>query len=486
MKNKKNNIYKVPLYLSCILVTFDILALIFSSLLSNYFFPFFLSGDDYKISSQIVNYYVFFNTFILVNFYYKGHYQSRLPFWQQIRSILKTIILVIAITGISYYIFELKISLAYVFLNWFIAMAFLILARIISLRIVHKFKGWYLPITILGNNQMVIDCMFAFYGDGQTGFQVETIMLRDKISTPVCLDFIPDGHPPITHINATETNYLDYIKDHQNTYYIIDLEGLRGENRDNLINLLEHNDIDYAIAPPTRRLHLYGMTPLYFFGNDVMILHSHKGAIEPFFLLIKRMIDIFVSACLLPFLAIFTALVYVSKRRNKSVTPIFYGGKRVGKDGQEFKCWKFNTMRKDADKILDDLLASDPKKKKEWDKYQKLNNDPRIDTSFSDLLRRTSLDELPQLWNVFVGDMSLVGSRPILPPQRKEYGQYITLYEEFRPGITGLWQVSGRNETTFEQRIYWDGWYVKNWSLWNDIVILFKTVSVLLTARGAK
>nr|MBX2834028.1 sugar transferase [Micavibrio sp.] len=183
--------------------------------------------------------------------------------------------------------------------------------------------------------------------------------------------------------------------------------------------------------------------------------------------------------------ALVTLIVYLGKKIEGSDTPIFYGGKRVGMNGEEFKCWKFCTMRKDADQILNDLLAKNPDLKKEWDEFQKLKKDPRIDSKISKKLRSSSLDELPQLWNVFVGEMSVVGPRPILPEQREEYGEFMHLYETTRPGITGLWQVSGRNETTFQQRVFWDGWYIKNWSLWHDIVILFKTVSVLTNKKGA-
>ena len=142
-------------------------------------------------------------------------------------------------------------------------------------------------------------------------------------------------------------------------------------------------------------------------------------------------------------------------------------------------------MKTDGDAILADLLARDEEARAEWDKFQKLKNDPRIDTRISGLLRKISLDELPQIWNVFHGDMSLVGPRPILPSQREEYGGLLEQYYAVRPGLTGLWQVSGRNETSFQQRVYWDSWYIRNWSLWYDIVILFKTAKVLVTGKGA-
>lgn len=477
-------IYRTPLHLGLIIFFFDLVALSAASLISSFYFPIFSSNPHFTLINQFLNYYVFFSVILLFCFAYYGHYRNRIPYWQQVRTIIKSVMAILGIICLSYYISNLDISLFNTALNWVMAIIFLLLARRCAFRILRLFKSWHLPVTLLGDNQMIIDCIYAFCNDGQTGFQVDTIMLRDRIKKPFCLDFIPVGHPPITHIDASN-DYMDYILAHPHNFYIIDNEGLRGENRDSLISLLEKNDIAYAIAPSIKRLHLYGMEPLYFFGNDIMILHSRPRNKEPLYFMLKRAFDITASILLLPALAIFSIVIYLTKKIEGSETPLFYGGKRVGKNGREFSCWKYSTMRKDADKILEDVLAQDPARKAEWDKFQKLTNDPRIDSKISAILRKTSLDELPQIWNVFLGDMSLVGPRPILPFQRTEYGEFIELYESLRPGITGLWQVSGRNETTFEQRAFWDGWYIKNWSLWHDAVILLKTVSVLVSKRGA-
>lgn len=484
MHNAKRAIHHLPAQLGLVIAAIDIVALCVATMCSHYLFPLFLHQGDYNSGAQALNYFVMFNGLLLVSLSYKGHYKKRIPYWQQVQTIVKILAVIVVVTVMCYAAFHIQISLPYMILNWGIAGIVLALGRLLAFRLLRLSKNWHLPVTLLGNNQMVIDCMYAFCNDGQTGYRVDTIMLRDRNKTPVCLDFIPKGHPPITHIDATG-EYLDYIKNHRDNFYIIDLEGLRGENRDNLIRFLEMNDVSYAIVPSTKRLHLYGMDPLYFFGNDVMVLQSRTRHKEGLYFLIKRTMDIVVSLACLPILGVVTVIVYAAKKREKSDTPIFYGGKRVGLNGEEFSCWKFCTMRRDADEILHDLLASDPAKKAEWDKYQKLSDDPRIDSRISAILRKTSLDELPQLWNVFVGDMAIVGPRPILPFQREEYGETLPMYESVRPGITGLWQVSGRNETTFEQRAYWDSWYIKNWSPWHDIVIMFKTVSVIITKRGA-
>ena len=164
--------------------------------------------------------------------------------------------------------------------------------------------------------------------------------------------------------------------------------------------------------------------------------------------------------------------------------PVIFQHRRVGKDGKEFNCYKFRSMCMDADAKLKDLLAKDPKAKTEWDKDFKLKNDPRI-TKSGAFLRKSSLDELPQIFNVLKGEMSLVGPRPIVQEEVPRYGKFISDYYLVRPGITGLWQTSGRNDTGYGERVQMDSWYVRNWNLWFDIVLLWRTIKVVLGGKGA-
>jgi undecaprenyl-phosphate galactose phosphotransferase len=141
-------------------------------------------------------------------------------------------------------------------------------------------------------------------------------------------------------------------------------------------------------------------------------------------------------------------------------------------------------MVMNSQEVLQKLLDSDPAAREEWDRDFKLKNDPRI-TSVGRFIRKTSLDELPQLFNVLKGQMSLVGPRPIISEELPRYDENVDYYLMAKPGMTGLWQVSGRNDVDYDTRVYFDSWYVKNWSLWNDIAILFKTVKVVLHRDGA-
>ena len=141
-------------------------------------------------------------------------------------------------------------------------------------------------------------------------------------------------------------------------------------------------------------------------------------------------------------------------------------------------------MVSNSQEVLDKLLASSSEARAEWDKDFKLKNDPRI-TPIGEFLRKTSLDEIPQLWNVIKGEMSLVGPRPIITAELERYGEQVDFYLEARPGLTGLWQVSGRNDTTYAERVALDAWYVKNWNLWYDVAIVCKTIRTVVSGRGA-
>lgn len=197
----------------------------------------------------------------------------------------------------------------------------------------------------------------------------------------------------------------------------------------------------------------------------------------------KRRLDlclaILIGIALTPVYGILTLLVWLS-----SPGPIFYSQPRVGRNGQRFHIWKFRSMFPNADQVLREHLERDPELKKEWEANCKLKNDPRV-TWIGKILRKTSLDELPQLWNVLRGEMSLVGPRPLPVNDTHKHGDDFELYQKVSPGITGLWQISGRNDTTYEERVAYDAFYVRNWSLWFDLYILACTAKVVLRGEGA-
>ena len=197
---------------------------------------------------------------------------------------------------------------------------------------------------------------------------------------------------------------------------------------------------------------------------------------------LKRMLDI-VGALAIG-LAFSPLLVVIAVRMGVEDGPILFRHRRIGQGGRTFECLKFRTMVPNAEQILHDLLERDPEARAEWLRDHKLSCDPRV-TRLGRFLRKTSLDELPQIWNVLRGEMSLVGPRPIVKEEMLRYGRYLTTYMDVKPGITGLWQVTGRNDTDYRRRVIMDTYYVRRQNLMLDIGILLRTVKVVLARHGA-
>lgn len=196
----------------------------------------------------------------------------------------------------------------------------------------------------------------------------------------------------------------------------------------------------------------------------------------------KRLLDIVGASVLLTLLSPLFIVIAVQMRRDGG--PILFGHRRIGMRGRPFKCWKFRTMVPDAEAVLARLLATDPAARAEWERDFKLRNDPRI-TPMGRFLRTTSLDELPQLLNVLTGEMSLVGPRPIVRDEVPRYGAAFHDYSRCRPGITGVWQISGRNDVGYGERVQLDRAYARNWSFLHDIRVLLRTPVAVLRRSGA-
>ena len=213
-------------------------------------------------------------------------------------------------------------------------------------------------------------------------------------------------------------------------------------------------------------------------------LHVRNELAMPIPRAVKRAFDVFIAGSLLllllpVFVAIGTAIMLVSRGA------MLYGHRRYGRNQLPFKAWKFRTMVHNADEALRQYLVDNPQAQDEWARDQKLRNDPRVIPVIGKVLRQWSLDELPQLWNVITGQMSLVGPRPIVTEEIERYGDDYYAYQLVRPGITGLWQVSGRNQTSYEERVEFDKYYVQNWSPWLDLYILIRTIPTVLFREGA-
>ncbi len=201
--------------------------------------------------------------------------------------------------------------------------------------------------------------------------------------------------------------------------------------------------------------------------------------------LIRRLIDIVIGVFGIILLIPITIVIYIARKILKEDNgPIFYEQLRIGKDGKYFRLYKYRTMVVGADEKLREYLNENENAKEEFEKIHKLKDDPRI-TKLGKFLRKTSIDEMPQFLNVFIGNMHLVGPRPYLPYEKKNMNTYYEKIITCKPGITGLWQINGRNETTFEERLKADIYYINNKTLLMDIKIFFKTIIAVITRNGA-
>jgi len=240
---------------------------------------------------------------------------------------------------------------------------------------------------------------------------------------------------------------------------------------------------DISFVPPFMQLPLANAKMESSFTENIYMLHICNNLSRRRNRWAKRLFDLIAtiggSLLITPVLLLLAIIVGIDNKGR-----IIFAHRRVGRNGKLFPCYKFQSMVPNAQSRLEEYLAKNPEARKEWEESFKLTNDPRV-TKLGAILRKTSLDELPQLWNVLMGDMSLVGPRPIVTKEIERYGDYIREYYMVPPGITGMWQVNGRSDTTYEERVAMDTWYVRNWSVWIDLVYLFKTVKTVFTGKGA-
>ena len=228
---------------------------------------------------------------------------------------------------------------------------------------------------------------------------------------------------------------------------------------------------------------LEGVSIAYHDFEGMLGMEAQQNFLNPFSEVLKRIMDVVIAVAAgivsLPALLLTAVLIKL-----ESSGSVLYKQERVGKDGKRIMIYKFRSMREDGDQVLEEYLAGNPSAQAEWKQTQKLKEDPRV-TRVGKWVRKFSLDELPQLYNILKGDMSVVGPRPIMVEQKRLYGEGLDVYMSVRPGLTGFWQVSGRNRTSFCQRAIYDVYYVRNWSAWLDAYILLRTVWVVLSRDGA-
>lgn len=282
-----------------------------------------------------------------------------------------------------------------------------------------------------------------------------------------------------------ENYYLGYVKSSDTHHRVLFIDSTN-LSRDTLNRIIENN-IKHSreiIFIPILRDYDFSNSNIYnLFNSRVNIFTLNNELLSKINIFIKGSIDyIIVLLSSIFWIPIFLVIALLIKKEDPK-GKVLFTQKRLGKNGKEFNCYKFRSMCSDQS-FMQKWLQDNPEEKRYYEKYHKYINDPRI-TKIGKFLRRTSLDEIPQLINVLKGDMSLVGPRPYMINEKNDIGQKASLILEVKPGITGLWQVSGRSDVCFEERVGIDIWYIKNWSLWNDLVILIKTLEIVFQKKGA-
>ena len=403
-----------------------------------------------------------------------GHYTQFRPFWIELKEVIKTVGLIAAFD--AFLLFAIGVQFSRLWFGFFLVLLCLFVPygrEQVKQWMIRK-GIWYQPTYIVGIGSSAKRAAEALRSDSSLGH---------KVCGFISLQKSKNSQTHIENIEVFES--VDQAVDisGQQTSLVFAFETIEemDVHRD-LINKTIANSVQVTIVPPELGLPLYGATVVGIFRHDSALLKLNNRLADRSAQLVKRIVDvIFGTFFLVLFSPVFLVLAVLITRDGG---PVFYNHRRLGKHGEHFMCHKFRSMRVDAENILNQHLANNPDADTTWSVSRKLKKDPRV-TRIGHYLRRTSVDELPQLVNVIKGEMSLVGPRPIVDEEVHHYGSYISYYLTLTPGMTGLWQVSGRTDTTYQERVRLDVWYCKNWTLWNDVVVLIKTCKTLINRHGA-
>ena len=347
-------------------------------------------------------------------------------------------------------------------------------SRMLTKYILDKCNLWLRDTWIIGSGSNAHEAYKAISSERNLGLNIVGFIYTD-------VGTLPGNTIENIKVEAVDKNWL--LTKNKKTQFIVAVESFQSEIRNAWLRNFMIKGYRYvSVIPTLRGMPLDSTDMSFIFSHEVMIFRVQQNLAKWSSRVLKRVFDIVGALAIIVILS--PALLYISLKVRKDGGPFIYGHERIGKDGKPFKCLKFRSMVVNSKEVLEKVLATDPEARAEWDATFKLKNDPRI-TQIGQFLRRTSLDELPQLFNVLRGEMSLVGPRPIITAELERYNDEVDYYLLSKPGMTGLWQVSGRSDVDYETRVYLDAWYVKNWSMWNDIAILFKTISVVLRKDGA-
>jgi undecaprenyl-phosphate galactose phosphotransferase len=443
----------------------------------------------------------------LAAFHHFGHYARRRQLWQEFGDVASVAAAALLFDLALLYLLKVNFSRLWVLTSWALVVPAVPLARHVAKRAARGLGGWLRPTVIVGTGPNAREIAAAYDARrDHLGFQVQAFLDPGLGPGPEPGPGGPadaaaaggGGGGPSLRVGGRDVpvwpldpraRELPGWLGRPHVVVALELDQLPG--REGLIEGLafHHGDID--VVSPLKGLPINNTRVSHFFSRDLLALRIHNNLARPWPQLVKRGFDLLAASALLAFTAPLLALVALQIRLldgrggGGGGAPVVFAHTRVGRHGRPFRCYKFRTMVPNSAEVLAELLARDPEARAEWAKDRKLRHDPRV-TPLGRFLRKTSLDELPQLVNVVRGEMSLVGPRPVVPDELELYGEAKAYYLQVRPGLTGLWQVSGRNDLDYARRVALDAWYVRNWTLWYDVLILARTLLVVpARANGA-
>ncbi|MGC9286398.1 MAG: undecaprenyl-phosphate galactose phosphotransferase WbaP [Hydrogenobaculum sp.] len=410
--------------------------------------------------------------------WYQKLYTRRYTFWYEVEEIIKAVFLsgvfIFAVLSLSK--ISLEMSRLTLILLCFYAIFTVSVLRYIGKKVLNRLDIWKSPIVIIGAGSSGKSVAKGIIDDWYLGYEIKGF-----------LDDFKSGFVEVKSIKIPIIGKVEKIKDLKEENIeaaIVSIPSLGNEELAHLVNTAHRYIKQVFVVPDLKGIGLLNSELYHIFTEQLFLIKITNNLDSKLNQITKQTFDILLSLIMLPVL-LFVISIFAILIKIDSEGPVFFVQERLGKNGKIFKCIKFRTMYVNSQEILENFLKENKDAQLEWQTFKKLKKyDPRV-TRVGRFLRKTSLDELPQIFNVLKGDMSLVGPRPYLPSEEKDMGDYKDYILLTKPGITGLWQVSGRNELSFEERLKLDTWYVLNWSLWFDIVIILKTIRVVFKKEGA-
>jgi undecaprenyl-phosphate galactose phosphotransferase len=403
-------------------------------------------------------------------------YTKRYPFWQEVKVLVKSATLSFVFIMVMIFITrkQIQFSRTIVILAWLLSLVLFPLMRYMTKYLLVKFNLWKKKLIILGVHQTSLAITKSIKKNVTMGYEVLGFLDND----PHKLNKKFLGIQVLGPLSEME----DIAKSFQSKDIMVATPHLPRNQLRELLAKCENMSESMWLIPRSGDFITEGVE-LEVMG-DVLTLFIKKNLAKPWNILIKSVFDKFLTLVALILLSPLLLLIVIAVRID-SKGPAIFVQKRVGRNKRIFRLFKFRSMYMNCDKKLTEYFSDHPESKKEWEKYKKIkNHDPRV-TRVGRIIRKYSLDELPQLFNVLTGEMSLVGPRPYIAEELEGKEKFTKILSRVKPGITGLWQISGRSELTFDQRLDLDEYYIRNWSLWLDIVILLKSIKVLFSSKGA-